>query len=107
MFTTPPSIRIWSSIITGWNNEGNAPLAVIALAKLPLFKTTSAPVSILVAIQKNGIGNCSKSSISLTWRVNFESKLNTFWPLESAEGNLTLKFSKGSVTAYFSELSRS
>ena len=86
-------------ISTGLYNVGNAPLAIIACAKIPSSKTICSPVSTSVAIQRKGIGSLSKSLTSLTCCVNFDIKLKLYNPFESPEGNPNLKLLKGSVNA--------
>ena len=61
LLETPPSTNNLPSNSTGAKMEGNAELAIKALAKYPLSKTTCCPVSISVAMHKNGIGNLLKS----------------------------------------------
>ena len=62
----PPSEIKCPLISTGLNKDGIAPLAETACGNEPRSNKTSSPVSILVPIQKNGIGNSLKLSISST-----------------------------------------
>ena len=57
----PPSTRSRPSISTGAIAPGTDMLARIACATFPRPITTASPVSMSVAIARNGIGSLSKS----------------------------------------------
>ncbi len=102
LFVTPPSVSNFPSISTGANNVGKAPLAKMASGKNPLFKTSSLPVSKLVAMQTNGIGNLLKSLMLFTCCVKLVNKLSTFCPFDNAVGIPTFLFIIGMLSMYFS-----
>jgi len=60
--TSPPSLRMYGSMITGANAPGIAMLARIAVARSPSLSTTIWPVTMSVATARYGIGNLSNWS---------------------------------------------
>ncbi len=64
LLAMPPSTSSLPSISTGASAPGTDMLARIACAMLPRSSTTDWPVSMSVAIARNGMGSLRKSSMS-------------------------------------------
>ena len=64
LLAMPPSTSSLPSISTGASAPGTDMLARIACAMLPCSSTTAWPVSMSVAMARNGMGSLRKSSMS-------------------------------------------
>jgi len=88
LLAMPPSTSRRPSISTGAIAPGTAMLARIAWATLPRSSTTDSPVSMSVAIARNGIGSLPKSLMpiagSASTRKNASIETPAITPLGSA-----------------------
>ena len=85
--TMPPSTRMRPSISAGANTAGTAIEARTAIARSPSANTTRSPLTMSVAMARNGIGRSSKCVVCDASSIRRRSSRPSFCPCTAPEGS--------------------